>query len=90
MVIILAAMVPGRARGRCSPDGFAWGPKLHELRWRLAEEEEAVWNASVETQEYESCQQHDMGVDKEKLSFVPSAVSDTDEWHEPKFMCDTQ
>ena len=27
---------------------------------------------------------------KEDMSFVPSAVSDSAQWHEPKFMCDRQ
>ena len=54
--------------------------------------EAAVRQESAETQEYESCQQKDMKVDtsenKEELSFVPSAVSDSPGWHEPRFMCD--
>ena len=53
-----------------------------------------VQKESADTQEYESCQQNDMDVDmdenNEELSFVPSAVSDSAAWHEPKFMCDRQ
>ena len=49
---------------------------------------------SAETLEYDSCQQNAMEVDrdegKEELSFVPSAVSYSAEWREPRFMCDRQ
>ena len=49
---------------------------------------------STDTRECESCQLKDMDVhmdeNKEELSFVPSAVSDSAEWHEPKFMSDRQ
>ena len=49
---------------------------------------------SADTQEYESCQLTDMDVDmdenKEEWSFIPSAVSSSAGWHEPKLMCDRQ
>ena len=49
----------------------------------------AVRKESAVTQVSESCQQNDMDVDmdenKDELSFVPSAVSGTAGWHEPKF-----
>ena len=48
-------------------------------------------NESADTQEYESCQLTDIDVDmdenKEEWSFIPSAVSSSAGWHEPKFMC---
>ena len=48
----------------------------------------------METLEYESCQLNDMDVDrdegKEELSVVPSAVSDSAGWHEPRCMRDRQ
>ena len=54
-----------------------------------------VRKESADTQEYESCQQNDMEVDKdegmEELSFIPSAVSVLAGWREPlrvKYMCD--
>ena len=52
-----------------------------------------VRKESADTQEQESCQLNDMDVDmdeKEELSFVPSAVSRTAGWHEPKLVCDRQ
>ena len=46
---------------------------------------------SVDTQEKDSCQLHDMDVDmgenKEELSFLRSAVSSSSGWHEPQFRC---
>ena len=46
-----------------------------------------VRTESVETKEYESCQQNDVEVDRDeslkKLSFVPGAVSDSAGWREP-------
>ena len=49
---------------------------------------------SAGTQEYESCHQNDMDLDmdenKEELRFVPSTVSRSAGWHEPKFRCDEQ
>ena len=61
----------------------------------LAEEKRkaVVRKESADTQEQESCQLNDMDVDmdeKEELSFVPSAVSRTAGWHEPKLVCDRQ
>ena len=51
-----------------------------------------VRKESPDTQEYESCQQNDMGVDmdenKGEPSFVP--VCSSAGWHEPKFMYDRQ
>ena len=56
------------------------------------EKKAAERKESAETQDYESCQQNGMGVDrdldKEEMSFVPGAVSDSVGWHEPRFMCD--
>ena len=49
---------------------------------------------SADTQEYESCQLNDMDVDmdenKQELSFIPIAVSDSAGWREPNIMCDRQ
>ena len=46
----------------------------------------AVRKESTETQEYKSCQQNDMEVDRDEgmkeLSFIPSAVSDSAGWRE--------
>ena len=54
----------------------------------------AVRMESAEAQEYESCQQNDIEVDrdevKEELSFFPSTVSVSTGWHEPKFICGNQ
>ena len=53
-----------------------------------------VRKESAHTQEYESCQQIDMevdrGEDKEDMSFFPSALIESAGWYEPKFMCDRQ
>ena len=53
-----------------------------------------VRKESADSQESESYQLNDMDVDmnenKEELSFIPSVVSRSAGWHEPKFMCDTQ
>ena len=52
----------------------------------------AVRKDSAETQEYHSCQHNDIEADmdeiNEELSFVPSAVSDSAGWHEPRCMSD--
>ena len=49
-----------------------------------------VRTESVETKEYESCQQNDVEVDRDeslkKLSFVPGAVSDSAGWREPHWV----
>ena len=63
--------------------------------------EAVVLKESEDTQEYESCQQNNMNEsglwddrdlhmneNTEKLSFISSAVSNSPDWHEPKFMCD--
>ena len=80
--------MPRRARGGVGQTVSFGGPKLQEQRWRPAEGEEGsgTRNDSGETQEYESCQ-NDMDEDEEELSFVPSAVSDSAGWREPKFVC---
>ena len=53
-----------------------------------------VQKESADTQEYARCQLNDIEVDidedTDELSFVPSAVSRSNRWHEPKFMCDRQ
>ena len=53
-----------------------------------------VRKESVDTQEYESCHLNDMGPymdeNTEDMSFIPTAMSNSAGWHEPKFMCDRQ
>ena len=66
------------------------------LPWEQRKESKAVvQKGSAVTQEYESCQQNDMEVDKDEgmveLSFIPSAVSGSAAWREPlraKNMCE--
>ena len=80
--------------GRIEPGSFCRGPKFCQQRRRNAEKEEGsgTGTESPDAQEYESSQQNDTDVDvdedKEELSFVPSAVSCSARWREPKFMCD--
>ena len=54
----------------------------------------AVEKESAETQEYESCQQNDLEVDRdegmEESSLVPSAIVDATGWHKARFMCDNR
>ena len=54
----------------------------------------AVGKESAETQEYESCQQNDMEVDRdegmEESSLVPSAIVDATGWHKARFMCNNR
>ena len=58
------------------------------------QKEEELRKEAPETEECAPCQQNDVGVamdeDKEALSLVPSAVSDSADWREPKFMYDGQ
>ena len=42
-----------------------------------------VRRVSADTQECESCQQNDVDVDKEELSFVPSSVGTSAGWRTP-------
>ena len=53
-----------------------------------------VRKESADTHEYEAYHVDGVDVDvdesKEELSFVPSVVSDSVGWHEPKFRCDRQ
>ena len=79
-----------RARGR----GFAWGPKLHEQRWRPAERrgaaERSTGNGGMRTVPAETTWVWPWTRTREALSLVPSAVSDSADWREPKFMYDGQ
>ena len=62
--------------------------------WGLAEQKRkvVVRDESADTHEYEANHTDgmdgDMGESKEELSFVPSAVSDRVQRHEPQFRCD--
>ena len=58
------------------------------LEVRRGRERQRYGNESVGTQEHDSCQQNDMGVDEgiQELRFFLSAVSDMAGWQKARFM----
>ena len=83
----LASTSTGRARWRSKAPGAA----LEVSKWKR---KAVVWKESAETQEYESCQQNDLEVDRdegmEESSLAPSAIVDANGWHKARFMCNNR